>query len=94
MFELLGYEQHIQSLPAYQDLSVDTIKAVIEEGAKFCENEIAPLNRVGDSEGCHWDDGVVTTPKGFKEAYKQFVDAGWHHFHTMRLMAVRACLNL
>lgn len=77
LFELLGYEKHLQSLPAYQDLSVDIIKAVIEEGAKFCENVAAPLNRVGDAEGCHWDNGVVTTPTGFKEAYKQFVEAGW-----------------
>lgn len=77
LFELLGYEQHLQLLPAYQDLGVDTLKAIIEEGAKFCENVAAPLNRVGDAEGCHWDNGVVTTPTGFKEAYKQFVEAGW-----------------
>ncbi|MEG8305809.1 acyl-CoA dehydrogenase family protein, partial [Bacillus mojavensis] len=47
-------------------------------GAKFCENVLAPLNRSGDEEGCHFDNGVVTTPKGFKQAFAQYVEGGWH----------------
>ena len=51
--------------------------AVLEEAAKFCENVLAPLNQSGDEEGCKWSEEGVSTPTGFKEAYRQFVDNGW-----------------
>src|ERR1051325_11152812 len=69
----------------------DLLEAVIEEAGKFCENEIQPLNLSGDTEGCHFENGVVRTPKGFKEAYKQYCEAGWNrlgvpeHFGGMGL---------
>lgn len=77
MNELLDFESHFQSLPGCEDATKDVVDAIIEESAKFCENVLAPINQSGDQEGCQWNDGEVTTPNGFKEAYKQYVEAGW-----------------
>ena len=66
------------NLPSFSDAPLDLIDQVLEEGAKFCEEVLAPLNKVGDEHGCkRADDGAVTTPPGFKEAYAQLVEAGW-----------------
>jgi alkylation response protein AidB-like acyl-CoA dehydrogenase len=59
------------------DLSRDLIDQIVEEGGKFAEEVIAPINRTGDQEGCHIEGDVVTTPKGWKDAYHQMVEAGW-----------------
>ena len=77
LFELLSYEKHYDDLGIGEDASSDIVKAVLEEAAKFCESVLAPLNQIGDQQGCSWDNGVVTTPDGFKEAYSQYVEAGW-----------------
>ena len=78
MFELLDAQTVLNQMPAYVDLDAETINAVLEEGAKFAENIAFPLNQSGDLEGCTYHgNGVVTTPKGFKQAYEQFSDAGW-----------------
>jgi alkylation response protein AidB-like acyl-CoA dehydrogenase len=79
---LLNDVFHIErysDVPCFADLSPDIVEATLTEGAKLCDNVFAPLNRVGDSEGCtRHEDGSVTTPRGFKEAFAQFRDGGWN----------------
>jgi len=75
--DVLGVERYA-NLPAFADASIDTVEQILEEAGRFCAEVLAPLNPVGDKEGCHWSpDFTVATPKGFKEAYAQFVEAGW-----------------
>ncbi|MEH6415485.1 acyl-CoA dehydrogenase C-terminal domain-containing protein [Pseudomonas sp. CGJS7] len=78
LFDVLGAEAQFQRL-GYADASRDTLDAVLEEGARFNETVLAPLNSVGDQIGCSHDKatGAVTTPPGFKQAYTQFVEGGW-----------------
>ncbi|MEH6625145.1 MAG: acyl-CoA dehydrogenase C-terminal domain-containing protein [Motiliproteus sp.] len=77
LHELLEMDKHYASLPGAEEATPELIDAIIEEGAKFAENELAPLNRIGDQEGCKWQDGEVITPTGFKAAYDKFVEGGW-----------------
>ncbi len=77
LHELLNYENHYTRITNGADASRDVFDAVLEEAGKFCESVIAPLNRIGDIQGCQFNAGQVTTPEGFKEAYQHYVDAGW-----------------
>ena len=74
--EVFNLDEHYQKL-GLEEVNSDLVNAFLEEGAKFSENELSPLNRSGDEEGCQWNDGEVTTPKGFKEAYAKYVEGGW-----------------
>jgi alkylation response protein AidB-like acyl-CoA dehydrogenase len=75
--ELFDVGSVISGLPGHEEHTSDLFQAVLEEGAKLCENELFPLNQSGDEEGCHYENGVVRTPKGFREAYRTFIEGGW-----------------
>lgn len=77
LFDLFDYEGHCRAIPEFAETSADVVNAIVEELAKFCENVLAPLNAVGDREGCQLNGHEVKTPTGFRDAYQQFVAAGW-----------------
>jgi alkylation response protein AidB-like acyl-CoA dehydrogenase len=74
--EVLELEKH-RDLPGFADLSPDLADDILTNAGKFCEEVLQPLNQSGDEEGCQFRNGVVTTPKGFKDAYKAYSEAGW-----------------
>src|SRR5688572_8917095 len=78
LFDVLGAEAQFQRM-GFTDATRDVLDAVLDEAARFTETVLAPLNGVGDREGCKLDQatGKVTTPPGFKQAYTQFVEGGW-----------------
>ena len=75
--ELVGLAE-VAALPGHEGLTSDTVRAVLEEAAKFGREVLSPINRSGDIEGSRLENGVVITPKGFKEAYRAYVDGGWN----------------
>ena len=75
--ELLNARTHYDSLKGCEPVTDDVRVAILDSAAQFAEEVIAPLNHSGDVEGCHFENGNVTTPKGFKEAFHQYGDGGW-----------------
>ena len=74
--EVLELEKH-RDLPGFADLSPDLVDDILTNAGKFCEEVLQPLNQSGDEEGCHFENGAVTTPKGFTDAYRAYSEAGW-----------------
>jgi alkylation response protein AidB-like acyl-CoA dehydrogenase len=75
--ELAGLAE-VAKLPGYEEATPDTVEAILEEASKFASGVLDPINYSGDQEGSKWSAGEVKTPKGFREAYKQFCEGGWN----------------
>ncbi|MEZ5569004.1 MAG: acyl-CoA dehydrogenase C-terminal domain-containing protein [Halioglobus sp.] len=75
--EVLEAEKLYQTLPTCEEATTDLMNAIVEEGARFAENVLAPLYQSGDEEGCTWSEEGVKTPAGFADAYRQYVENGW-----------------
>ena len=74
--EVLEVDKH-RDLPGFADLSAELVDDILSNAGKFCEEVLHPLNQPGDAEGCRFENGAVTTPKGFRQAYKAYSEAGW-----------------
>ena len=74
--EVIDVDQ-VSRLPGHEDATAEVLLGVLEEGARLCEEVLAPINQSGDAEGTRYESGQVRTPAGFKEAYRQYVDGGW-----------------
>jgi len=77
MHELLDSEKTLSSLKGFEEIDKSLMDQVLDEAARFSENVLQPINQSGDAEGCTYNDGEVKTPTGFKEAFKQYCEAGW-----------------
>ena len=77
MHELLDSESHYKRLPKFQEADRELMDSLFEMAASFAENELSPLNQSGDAEGCQFDNGKVTTPKGFKKPTSNIVSLGF-----------------
>lgn len=75
--DVLGAPAAWAATPAFADLDADTARQVLEEAGKFASGVLAPINAAADLQGCRWHDGQVSTPDGYREAYRGFVDGGW-----------------
>ena len=77
LHELVGLGA-ISSLPGCEEVTPDVVNAILDEAGKFASDVLAPINWSGDQQGAKWNNGAVTTPDGFKQAYRQFVEGGWN----------------
>ena len=77
MNQVFNVQQNWSQIEAYQEFSEELVRAVVAEGGRLATEVMAPLNEVGDAHGCQLNDGEVTTPPGFKEAFAQIAEGGW-----------------
>ena len=77
LFRVLNAPARLQALPCHAQTDAGLMRQVLDEAGKFVAEQVAPLQRAGDEIGCHWDNGQVTTPPGFPQAYQAFWQAGW-----------------
>lgn len=89
--EVLDYPAHYGALAAGAEATPDVVEAILGECARLCEDVIAPLYHSGDEEGCHWENGEVRTPQGFKEAYQPLWKAAGRACRTRSSTVARAC---
>ncbi|MCL1125711.1 acyl-CoA dehydrogenase C-terminal domain-containing protein [Shewanella surugensis] len=76
--DVFDYSSHYASFEQLREVTSDLIDVIVLECGKFCEKELSPLYQSADQEGCHFNDGQVTTPRGFKLAYDKYIQAGWN----------------
>ncbi|MBP0652031.1 acyl-CoA dehydrogenase N-terminal domain-containing protein, partial [Mycobacterium tuberculosis] len=76
LFDVLGAER-LQALPGCEEVDRDLVNAVLSEAGRFAAEVLAPLNRVGDEQGCRLENGRVVTPDGFRAAFAGYRDGGW-----------------
>ena len=74
----IGGLDAVLAQPGNEEVTPELVEAILDEAAKFASNVLAPINAQGDTQGCRWNDGVVTTADGFRQAYAGFCETGWN----------------
>lgn len=77
VYQELFNAEDLQALPGFEEVSPDLVETIVEEAGKFCENVLQPLNQSGDAIGVKFENGQITTPPGWKEAYQAYAENGW-----------------
>ena len=75
--DVFGYDENTPNLPGFEEATLDVVMAVLDGAAEFAKDVLVPINLPGDDEGCHFDQGVVTTPRGYRQAYDLYRKNGW-----------------
>lgn len=75
--QVFKIQDSLRGIDAFTDFDLDLYSAILDEAGKFSENVLYPLNRTGDEEGCTYENGIVSTPEGYKQAYQEFCQSGW-----------------
>ena len=92
--ELLDAPAQWAGLAAFADLDVGTARSVLDEAGRFAAEVLAPTNADGDRHGCQWHEGRVSTPPGFRDAYRAYCDGGWPALRRGAARACRSCCRL
>ena len=89
LFNSLRDNQHYNEIEKFKDINSDLVKDILDQAAKINQELIHPLAKSGDDNPCIYENGIVRSPPGYKEAYKKFISDGWTSSHAIQNMAAR-----
>ena len=91
LFDHLKDNKNYKEIDKYKEINSDLVKDILQQAAKINQELIFPLAKIGDEKPCVYENGVVRSPPGYKEAYKKFIEDGWTSFPVTQNMVVKVC---